>query len=89
MPTSKLREHLFHLDAKTAYRVLNEFNLGLTRFSIPPLNDHSALYGINFRDRKLFTMTRSKKPRRKLTFDQVAMLMLTPIEAHEELIRTM
>lgn len=68
---------------------MNELNIGLTRFTIPPLEDHSVLYGINFYTLKLFTMTRRNKPRRKLTFDQVVMLMMTPIEAHKELIRTM
>ncbi len=34
-------------------------------------------------------MTRTNKPRLKLTFDQVCELVLTPVEAHEELLRVL
>lgn len=78
----------FHVDAKTAYRAMNELGMGMTRFTIPPLQDHTAVYCINFKTRQLYNITRTKKPRRKITFEQVAMLLLTPIEAHQELIQS-
>lgn len=68
---------------------MNELDIKPNKFTIAPCTDYSLLYGINFITKKLYTMTRSNKPRRKLNFDQVAMLVITPVEAHEELIRTM
>lgn len=68
---------------------MNELGIKPNRFTKPPLEDHSLLYGINFSTMKMHAMTRSNKPRRKLNFDQVAMLLITPVEAHEELIRSM
>lgn len=68
---------------------MNELDIQPNKFTTPPLTDHSLLYGINFKIKKMYAMTRSNKQRRKLNFDQVAMLLITPIEAHEELIRTM
>lgn len=68
---------------------MNELDIQPNKFTKPPLTDYSLLYGINFSIKKMYAMTRSNKPRRKLNFDQVAMLLITPLEAHKELIRTM
>jgi len=78
----------FHIDAKTAYKVINELGLELNKFSIPPLSDHSLIYGINFLHNRVYTMTRNKPPRLKLTIDQVAMLMVTPVEARQTLLKS-
>ena len=78
----------FHIDARTAHRLVVDLGFTPNRFtSIPNASDRS-LFGINFRLQQIYHMTRSNKPRRKLNFEQVAALVLTPVEAHEDLIKT-
>ena len=74
----------FHIDTHTAYRVLHELKVPLNKWAVSPKSDHSMLYSINFEKRQLFNITRSKKPRRKLTFEQVQELLILPVEAHDE-----
>lgn len=73
----------FHINASTAYKVVNELGFRPDRFTILPAPEDKGLYGVNFRLRTIFYMTRSDKPRRKLTFDQIRELSILPIEAHE------
>ena len=75
----------FHIDARTAHRLV--VKLGFRFTSMPNPGDKS-LSGINFRLHYIYHMTRSNKPRRKLNFEQVAMLLMTPVEAHCELIKS-
>lgn len=79
----------FHIDAKTAYKVVNELGFKANRFTAPPLQDHTVIYGINFTLKQVFAITRAKKPRRKLTFDQVCELVLVPVEAHQEWLKAL
>lgn len=78
----------FYIDAKTAYKAIYELGLGINKFSIPPLTDHSLIYGISFINNRVYTMTRKDIPSLKLNLDQVAMLMITPVEARQALLKT-
>lgn len=78
----------FYIDAKTAYRAIHELGLGINKFSIPPLTDHSLIYGINLIKNRVYTMTRTNIPRLKLDLNQVSMLMITPVEARQELLKS-
>lgn len=77
----------FHIDAITAYRVHQELKIPLSKFAVPPRADMTVLYSINFHNMKLYNLTGSNKPRRKLNYDQVCMLYLAPVECHEEIIK--
>ena len=72
----------FYFDAMTAYLVYNELSVPLSKFAVVPRGDMDIIYSINFEIFQLFNLTRSNKPRRKLSYDQVCELLLIPVEAH-------
>lgn len=73
----------FHINAETAYKVIKELGFRSDKFTAPPRREDKGLFGVNFRLRTVYFMTRSDKPRRRLTFDQIRELSVLPIEAHE------
>ena len=79
----------FHIDAKTALRLCLELGFKPNRFTSLPHESDRSLFGVNFNSRMVYHTTRTNKPRLKLTFDQVCELVLTPVEAHEELLRVL
>ena len=79
----------FHIDAKTALRLCLELGFKPNRFTSLPHESDKSLFGVDFNSRMVYHMTRTYMPRRKLTFDQVCELVLTPVEAHEELLRVL
>lgn len=79
----------FYIDAKTALRLCLEVGFKPNRFTCLPHESDKSLFGVNFNSRMVYHMTRTYMPRRKLTFDQVCELVLTPVEAHEELLRVL
>ncbi len=79
----------FHIDAKTALRLCLELGFKPNRFTSLPHESDKSLFEVNFNSRMIYHMTRTYMSRRKLTFDQVCELVLTPVEAHEELLRVL
>lgn len=73
----------FHIRAATAYKVINELGFRPDRFTLPPTPESNSLYGVNFKLRTVFYMTRSDKPRRNLSFEEIRELSILPIEAHD------
>ena len=78
----------FHIDARTARRLVVKLGFTPNRFTSMPNPGDKSLFGVNFRLQHTYHMTRSNKPRRKLNFEQVVMLLMTPVEAHSELIKS-
>lgn len=58
-----------------------------TRFTSDQMLSTSALYAVN-QDMQLYQITRSIRPRKTLSYEQVAMLAITPKEARTELLQS-
>ena len=78
----------FHIDAKTAWSMIKELGYKPNRFTNLPEKYGHLIYGVNFRLRMIYQMTRQEHlvPSLRLTYDQVCQMHITPVEAHPVLL---
>ena len=66
-----------------------EKECGFKRNKFTPAIKVGYMYGINFQKKQLHVITRSDKPKKRLSLSQVQELLITPVEAHSELLKHM
>ena len=78
----------FHINTETAWRLVKELGYQPNLFTGFPDRQGHTIYGVNYRLRTIYRMTRQEQlvPSLRLTYDQVCQMHITPVEAHPVLL---